>query len=515
MPGRLSFEFHLGCAQPPATSRRENDGPLRILVIGDFSGRRGSPDGTRQPLSSRRPLPVDVDTIETRLREIGPQVGIAGANEDGSAATLALRGLDDFHPDRLAPRISLLDTLRNLRERLDDPTARAEAGEALRRLLAASGRPPAPGPAAPAASAAGAESDTETLSRLLGASSSRPPIPPHAESAASALIRATVAPHVVAPAPEQVSAYRSALDGFAGDVLRRVLGDPAFRALEAIWRGLAWLVSGLEGDEVEWWMLDATRGEVTDDLLGHGEDLSATALHRLLVEAERDVLGGQRWTALLGDFYFGPGEDDARLLAALGVLAGACGGPFLSGADPALLGCRDAAALSEPARWGTPDAGAAEAWEAMRRTRGAAWLGLALPRLLLRLPYGPRTDPIETFDFDEAPDPTDPEAFLWGNPALAVVMALAQSFVEAGQVVRPDARLQLEGLPAFSYVDVHGQRRLLPCAEVLLPERAVEQILARGLIPLVSHRDLPVIQVAAFTSLALPTAPLSGPWSTG
>jgi len=512
MPGRLSFEFHLGRAQPPASSRRGNDGPLRILVIGDFSGRRGSPDGARRPLSGRRLLPVDVDTLETRLRDLAPEVCVAG--EGGAATTIALRGLDDFHPDQLARRIPLLDALRSLRGRLDDPGDRAAAGETLQQLLAASGRGPARGPAASGASAS-TESDTETLSRLLGVPGARPPPAGRSETAAAGLIRAAVAPHVVAPAPEQVSAYRSALDGFAGDVLRRVLRDPAFRALEATWRGLAWLVSSMEGDEVEWWMLDATRGEVTDDLLGHGEDLSATALHRLLVEAERDVLGGQPWTALLGDFYYGPGEADARLLAALGVLAGACGGPFLSGADPALLGCRDASALSDPACWGTPDAGAAEAWEAMRRTRGAGWLGLALPRLLLRLPYGPRTDPIETFDFDEAPDPTAPEAFLWGNPALAVVMALAQSFVEAGQVVRPGVRLQLDGLPAFSYVDVHGQRRLLPCAEVLLPERAVEEILARGLIPLVSHRDLPVIQVAALTSLALPTAPLRGPWSAG
>jgi predicted component of type VI protein secretion system len=75
--------------------------------------------------------------------------------------------------------------------------------------------------------------------------------------------------------------------------------------------------------------------------------------------------------------------------------------------------------------------------------------------------------------------------------------------------------LQLDGLPAFTYTDSDEQRRLLPCAEALLPERAVKEILARGLIPLVSHRDLPSIQVVAFTSLARPAAPLGGPWSAG
>ena len=514
MPGRLSFEFHLGRAQPTAKSHRSDDGPMRMLIIGDFSGRQGSPDTPRRVLSERRPIRVDVDTLDTRLRELEPTLRIPGASKDGGSDALAFRCLDDFHPDHLAPRIPLLDTLRDLRGRFDDPASRREAGEALRQLLAVAGSgvedvgaTPLPGGAA--------ESDAETLSRLLGASGPQPRAPAHPATAANGLIRAAVAPHVVAPAPAQLATYRSVLDDFAGNVLRRVLRDPGFRTLEANWRGLAWLVSSIDGDAVEWWLLDATKAELAEDLLGRGEDLAATALYQLLVESERGMLGGQPWTALLGGFYFGPREDDARLLAAIGVLAGACGGPFLSGAEPSLLGCRDASALSDLARWDASDAGWSEAWEAMRRTRGAAWLGLALPRLLLRLPYGLRTDPIETFAFDEAPDPTDAEAFLWGNPALAPLLLLARACTDAGRPVPPGMRLQLDGLPAFAYTDAGGQRRLLPCAEALLPERAVEEILARGLIPLVSHRDLPIIQVTAFTSLARPTAPLCGPWSAG
>lgn len=514
MTGRLSFEFHLGCAEPPVRGRRDDGGPMRILVIGDFRGQGGALGATRRPLSERRQVQVDVDTLETRLRDLEPKVSVTRATEDGSAASLAFRCLDDFHPDRLAGHIPILAALRDLRGRLDDPVGRPEASEALRRLLATAGCGVAD-VATPQPSAATAESDAETLSRLLGAPGSRSQAPTRPETVASELIRATVGPHVVTPAPQQAAAYRSALDEFGGDVLRRVLRDPGFRALEATWRGLAWLISSIDGDAVECWMLDATKAELAEDLLGRGEDLSATALYGLLVERERAVLGGQPWTALLGSFYFGPSEADARLLAALGVLASACGGPFLAGAEPTLLGARDASALAAPARWSPLDAEASETWEAMRRTAGAAWLGLALPRVLLRLPYGPRTDPIDTFGFDEALDPANPDAFVWGNPALAPVLLLAQAFAEAGRPVQPGIRLQLDGLPAFSYTDADGQRRLLPCAEALLPERAVDEILARGLIPLVSHRDLPRIQVAAFPSLAKPAAPLQGPWSAG
>jgi type VI secretion system protein ImpC len=510
MAGRLSFEFHLGRAQPPARHRRGDGGPLRILVIGDFSGRQHSPGPVSPPLAERRPAAVDVDTLETRLRALAPRLAVAGMAADGGTALLAVESLDDFHPDRLVRRLPLLETLRDARERLDDPAAQPGAVETVRRLLAASGDSPsgiAPGPQ----TATEAESDGDTLSRLLGTSVRRGDAPAHPQTAAAELIRATVAPHVVPPPPAEVAAYRAAADELAGRVLRRILRDPAFRALEAPWRGLAWLVSGVDGDDVQFWMLDATKAELAQDLLGAGGDLSATTLCRLLVE--RGVPGGEPWAALLGNFCFAPTEADAHLLAALGVLAGACGGPFLAGADPALLGCPDASALADPTRWVPVGGPAAEAWEALRRTAGASWLGLALPRVLLRLPYGPRTDPVDAFAFDEAADPTAPETFLWGNPALAPVLLLARAFAEAGAAVPPGRGLRLDDLPAYSYADAGGQRRLLPCAEALLPERAVDELLARGLIPLVSHRGLPRIEVAQLVSLARPPALLQGPWT--
>jgi type VI secretion system protein ImpC len=41
----------------------------------------------------------------------------------------------------------------------------------------------------------------------------------------------------------------------------------------------------------------------------------------------------------------------------------------------------------------------AQRWQALRHSSAAPWLGLALPRLLMRLPYGPDTDAVDGFDF--------------------------------------------------------------------------------------------------------------------
>jgi predicted component of type VI protein secretion system len=135
----------------------------------------------------------------------------------------------------------------------------------------------------------------------------------------------------------------------------------------------------------------------------------------------------------------------------------------------------------------------------------APYLGLALPRVLLRLPYGERTDRIERFGFEEIPGTPDHEAFLWGNPAFACAVVLAR-------VLQPDTDLSeagdLGGLPAFVFT-ADDESRLQPCAEVCLAERAVDAILARGIMPLVSIKNRDVVRLIRLQSIADPPTALA------
>ena len=142
---------------------------------------------------------------------------------------------------------------------------------------------------------------------------------------------------------------------------------------------------------------------------------------------------------------------------------------------------------------------------------GASWLGLALPRILLRNPYGKRTDPVEAFDFEEIADVHEHEAFLWGNPAFACAQLLGAAFEEQGWSLQPGERLEIDDLPAYTYQE-DGESRLLPCAELCLTERAAEAILERGLMPLMSYKNRDAVRLARFQSLAFPPAPLRGAW---
>src|SRR5262249_48169025 len=153
------------------------------------------------------------------------------------------------------------------------------------------------------------------------------------------------------------------------------LHDPAFQALEAAWRGVQWLVSGLELDEsLQLHLFDVARDELLADVSACGGRVGQSAVDRAPVGRWRNPPGGESWAARLGLHRFGPSDADVGLLAALGIVAAQAGGPFLADGDRSLAGPADAPALA--------------AWRALRGSEVARWIGLVAPRLLLRQPYG-------------------------------------------------------------------------------------------------------------------------------
>jgi type VI secretion system protein ImpC len=485
---------------------------MRILVVGDFSLRaEGAQGPAARPLAQRRVQAVDVDNVDVWLAGLGVGLSLpAGAGKD--AARMDVRSLDDLHPDALYRRFSDFQEVERLRRRLGTGDGFAETAAEVRRLVGASlapGLPEGAGTVPPAAPTA-AESDQETLARLLGegprgAASVAP-------TAVGRILREMVGPHIVAPAPAQAPVYRAALDELATARMREVLRTPAVRSLEVRWRSLKGLVAGVEtGEDLTVHLLDASRVEIAADLLTAGAELERSALYRLLAEEGSGGGDAEPWSLVVCDLSFGPTVADARLLAQLAALASAAGGPVLAAADPGLLGAVSVDRLPEPADWRPLEPEASVAWAALRASPLARWVGLALPRVLLRLPYGRQADPIDSFAFEEVTDPSDREAFLWGNPAYRCAQLIGRAFAARGWELSPGDELDLEDLPAYTYDD-DGERRLLPCAEVLIPERAAEAILDHGLMPVVSSRNRPAARLLRVQSLADPPAALAGPW---
>jgi type VI secretion system protein ImpC len=139
-------------------------------------------------------------------------------------------------------------------------------------------------------------------------------------------------------------------------------------------------------------------------------------------------------------------------------------------------------------------------------------IGLALPRFLLRLPYGKKTFSAESFDFEEFEGTPEHEYYLWGNPAFAIALQLGRSFNEGGWDMSSGIASEIDGLPLHTF-EQDGETHCKPCAEVLLTEQTVERILEEGLIPLVSFKNRDLVQIARFQSVADPPRPLAGRWA--
>lgn len=458
--------------QARAATLAESETPFRILILGDFSGdaRRLSRQAVR-PLAERRPVRVDRDNLDMVLGSFAP------ALELGSHLRLQFRELEDFHPDRLYASARLFQTLAELRRRLSDPAA---FGEAVRQLQ------PEPPPEVTELTAGGLlEKAVEASEAQAAAAAVRDPLLEY--------VRRLVAPYVQPRPDARQTELLARLDQAVGALMRAVLHQPAFQALEAAWRAVFFLVRRLETDgRLRIYLLDVSRQELAADLAA--EDLTETGLHRILVEQAIGTLGGEPWSVVAGNYVFQVSREDARLLARLAKLASQAGAPFLAeaGAEP-------------------PEPGAAQAWKALRSMPEAAWIGLALPRFLLRLPYGRQTDPIESFDFEEMPAAPQHGWYLWGNPAFACVYLLARAFLNWGWEMRPGMVQDIEGLPAHFY-EQEGETRMTPCAELLLSEQAVEEILELGFMPLISIKNRDVVRLARFQSIADPPRALAGPW---
>lgn len=360
--------------------------------------------------------------------------------------------LDDFHPDNIYRRSDIFQDL---------------AEQKVRPL-------PVPTPAARPARMGGGS----LLDDMVEESGEAPVIPPDQGGGDLAeFIRKIVAPHLVQPDDPRMREQSARADEAAGAALRGILHHPDFQALEAIWRGVDLLVRELDTDgDLKLYIYDATLPELIGNLAG------AVAL---LTSREK------AWSVIVGAYQFGQSDVEAKVLGQLGRIAQAAGAPFIAESLPP----------PEP----SPD------WQALRRSPQARWIGLSLPRFLLRLPYGKKTSPIETFAFEEMPASAHDD-YLWGNPAICAALLLGQSFLADGWDMRPGTHREVRGLPLHVYQD-GGEPAIKPCAEILLKEKDAEFLMEQGIMPLASLKEQDAALLVRFQSIADPVAALQGPWA--
>jgi len=472
---RLEIDFSVQSAD--VSTPADDDEVFPIAILGDFSGRANHSPGTPVVLAQ-----IDCDNFEKVFAKFGVSLRLVPPGTATEESTLQFRRLEDFHPDELLHQIQPLSRLFDLRGRLLDP-ARAEAAVAeAEAILKTEVTNTTPLPAA-----ASTETTEELLARLLGK-----PVTverPGAASKLDELIKQIVTPSVVpGPSVEQTQLVQL-IENELSKGLRHLLHNPNFQALESGWRGIDFLVREA-GEQIKFYLIDISKSELLG-LLVVGE-LTKSAIFKHLEQIRPAVL--------LGLYIFG--LDDHVLLDLLGSFAAALRTSFVGGAGPELVGCNSFGLQADPDEW--TNLPMLEKFDVVRRKPQSAHLGLLMPRFLLRQPYGPNSDPIESFPFQEMPDSSEHESYLWGNPALLGGYLLEDAFAADGWDLDASEGGQIFGLPVHTFTAEGGETQAKPCAEAWLSERAAEVIRRRGFMPIASIRGRDAVEIRALHSFSLP-----------
>jgi type VI secretion system protein ImpC len=242
-----------------------------------------------------------------------------------------------------------------------------------------------------------------------------------------------------------------------------LLHHPRFQTLESAWRGLDFAVRQMDDATARIHIVQFSKEDLAIDLAS--DNLRATRLHA--------ILHSRRWTAAFGLHSFA--EHEIELMARIALVAADAAVPYLAEGSPGISA------------------------ELFRDIPEASHLGLALPRLLLRLPYGPHTSPIDSFAFEEMPGAPVHRHYLWGNAAIACLAVLARGEAED---------LTLDSLPAHTYKQ-DSEWVMTPCAELFMTETQVLVMIDQGLMPLVSYKDRPLVRLAGFRAVNCARLPFS------
>jgi type VI secretion system protein ImpC len=271
-----------------------------------------------------------------------------------------------------------------------------------------------------------------------------------------------------------------------------ILHHSDFRQLEATWRGLFYLVHQAEtSEQLKLRLLNVTQQELAEDQ-ARAASPDTSVLSRKIYEEEFGQLGGTPYSLLVGNYTFNRQAADLRLLQALAAVAAVAQAPFIAAAGPSLFGL-DRWTEAPPRRplgllWQQREYAA---WQAFRTDEKARYVGLTLPRVLARLPYGPGGRPVEGFVFDEAADGHGEDRFLWMSAAWPFAAQVAEAYARyhwPARICGTSGGGLVAGLPVYPLPNEDGRERK-GCTEIALTGRRELELSDLGLLPLVPAQD--------------------------
>ncbi|HEV7137954.1 MAG TPA: type VI secretion system contractile sheath large subunit [Steroidobacteraceae bacterium] len=308
-----------------------------------------------------------------------------------------------------------------------------------------------------------------------------------------------------------IKAIIAEIDKKLSDQVNQILHNERFQQLESAWRGLHYLVSNTETDEMlKIRVMNISKKDVGRTLKKYaGAAWDQSPIFKKLYEEEYGQLGGEPYGCLVGDYYFDHTPGDVQLLGQMSQVAAAAHAPFIAGAGPTLMGMDSWQELANPRDlakiFGAPDYAA---WRSLRESDDSKYVGLAMPRFLARLPYGAKTNPVEEFEFEEETTGGQHSHYAWSNAAYAMAVNVNRSFKTYGwctSIRGVESGGAVEGLPVHTFPSDDGGVDMKCPTEIAISDRREAELANCGLMPLIHRKNTDTAAFIGAQSLQKPT----------
>ncbi|UHM93281.1 type VI secretion system contractile sheath large subunit [Rahnella victoriana] len=286
-----------------------------------------------------------------------------------------------------------------------------------------------------------------------------------------------------------IEARIAAIDELLSAQVSKIIQAPEFQRMESSWRGLHKLVQSSVTENTKVRVFNCTKKELMRDFKS-ASDFDQSSLFKSIYESEYGTFGGDPYSAFVGDFEFDCMPEDVQLLEHISHVAAAAHAPFLSAANPGMFAMGSFSEMPRPRDLGklfeTSDYAR---WKSFRQSDDSRYVGLTLPRVIGRLPYGAKTVSVEAFNFEEKIDENnDGASYLWVNAAYDLAGRMVEAFEEHGwcaAIRGVEGGGLVKSLPTYNYISQTGEKVMQCPTEVAISDRREKELAELGFIPLI------------------------------
>ena len=298
---------------------------------------------------------------------------------------------------------------------------------------------------------------------------------------------------MLAPARAEQKVDKSLVDRMIGEIdnklslqVDEILHNEKFQKLESAWRGLKYLVDKTNFREnVKLELLNASKEDLLEDF-EDAPEVVKSGLYQHAYTAEYGQFGGQPVAGIIANYEFGPGAQDVKLMQYTGSVAAMAHAPFIAAAGPEFFGLESYEGLPNLKDLKSIFEGPQYAkWRSFRESEDSRYVGLTMPRFLLRQPYSEESNPVKAFNYDENVKDSH-EDYLWGNTSFAFASRLTDSFAKyrwCPNIIGPQSGGSVEDLPLHHFDSMGDIETKIP-TEVMISDRREFELAEEGFIGL-------------------------------